>query len=222
MDKGTVMEAVRTTGIIAILRGVPVDAVVPAAEALYAGGIRALEVTGNTPGCLESIRRLRANLGRRMLIGAGTVVNPAMAQLVLDAGAQFVLAPDLNPAVVAAVHEQRKLIIPGVATPSEILQACRLGVDMLKLFPAGALGVRYLKELGGPLDGLRIIPVGGVDLGNTKAFAEAGAAAVGVGGALVDSSAVASGQYEVLTERAAAFAAAFREGRPQPAASPSC
>ncbi|WP_134683607.1 bifunctional 4-hydroxy-2-oxoglutarate aldolase/2-dehydro-3-deoxy-phosphogluconate aldolase [Brevibacillus migulae] len=209
MDKWKVIHAIKETGVIAIVRGTKPQEAIKIAEALYEGGIRVIEVTCNTPGYLTSIETLATAMGDRMCIGAGTVINPVMAQLVIDAGAIFALAPDLNPDVVQLVHEKKKLMIPGVATPSEMLQAHRLGVDLVKLFPAGALGSRYLREVFGPLNHLDIIPVGGINLDNIQEFAQAGAFAVGVGGELVLKEAIAARNFSALTERARMFIEKF-------------
>ncbi|WP_409310452.1 bifunctional 4-hydroxy-2-oxoglutarate aldolase/2-dehydro-3-deoxy-phosphogluconate aldolase [Pectobacterium sp. B1J-3] len=213
MIKHRVIRAIEETGIIAIVRGTKPEEVLPVARALYEGGIRVLEVTCNSAGYLSSIEALNAELGDRMWIGAGTVINPVMAQLVMDAGANFVLSPDFNPQVVSMVHEKQKLMIPAVVTPSEILQACRLGVDLLKLFPANGLGVSYLKELQGPLNNLSIIPVGGVTLNNVADFAQAGAFAVGVGSELINKTLIASGDWQELTQLAGKFIQRFRENK---------
>ena len=148
-----------------------------------------------------------------MKVGAGTVINPVMAQLVIDAGADFVLSPDFNPDVVSMVHEKQRLMIPAVMTPSEILQACRLGVDLLKLFPANSLGIDYLKEIQGPLDNLALIPVGGITLENTASFAQAGAFAVGVGSALTNKEWVKDGEWGKITRQAEAFIQAFHDNK---------
>ncbi|WP_094603676.1 KHG/KDPG aldolase [Sporomusa silvacetica DSM 10669] len=209
MDKWKVINAIEQTGIIAIVRGTKQTEILQIANALYDGGVRVIEVTCNTPGYLDMIEALAAEMGKKMFIGAGTVLNPITAQLVIDAGAQFVLAPDLNPEVIRLMHEKCKLTIPGVATPTEIIQAHRLGVDVVKLFPAGALGVRYLKEIRGPLNGTAIIPVGGINMGNVAEFAQAGAFAVGVGGELIDKNAIAEGNYSVITDKAKNFIGTF-------------
>lgn len=213
MDKWKVLKAIEETGIVAIIRGVKVEEILPIATALYEGGIRVIEVTCNTKGYLRVIETLSNQMEDQMFVGAGTVLNPTMAQMVLDAGAKFVLAPDFNPDVIAMVHEKQKLVIPGVATPTEIIQAHRLGVDLVKLFPAGALGSRYLKEIRGPLGNAAILPVGGINLGNIKEFAQAGAYAAGIGSELVDKKAIAEGNYNVLTQNAKDFIAAFQEGK---------
>lgn len=148
MIKHRVIRAIEETGMIAIVRGVAPEGILPLARALHDGGIRVIEVTCNSTRHLESISALKQEMSDKMFVGAGTVINPVMAQLVLDAGADFVLSPDFNPDVVTMVHEKQRLMIPAVMTPSEILQACRLGVDLLKLFPANSLGVNYERSAG--------------------------------------------------------------------------
>ena len=213
MDKYRVVKCLQETGIVAIVRGIPAGKIEKIAAALYEGGVQAIEVTCNTPGYLGMIEALSSAMGDKMLIGAGTVLSPTAAQLVIDAGAKFVLAPDLNPAVVELVHQNQKLAIPGVTTPSEIMTAYRLGVDIVKLFPAGALGAKYLKDLRGPLNQAAIIPVGGVNLGNIAEFVQAGAFGFGIGSELVDKKAVAEGDYATITEKAKAFIDAVRRAR---------
>jgi 2-dehydro-3-deoxyphosphogluconate aldolase/(4S)-4-hydroxy-2-oxoglutarate aldolase len=213
MDKYRVIQCLQETGIVAIVRGTGKNEILKIAEALYAGGVGAVEVTCNTPGYLGMIQTLAEAMGDRMLIGAGTVLSPVTAQMVIDAGAKFVLAPDFNPDVVQLVHQNQKLAIPGVATPSEMLAAFRLGVDVVKLFPAGALGARYLKDIRGPLNNAAVMPVGGINLDNITEFIQAGAFAFGIGGELVDKKAVADGNYAVITEKAKAYIDAFRQAK---------
>ncbi|HHE5697716.1 TPA: bifunctional 4-hydroxy-2-oxoglutarate aldolase/2-dehydro-3-deoxy-phosphogluconate aldolase [Citrobacter amalonaticus] len=213
MIKHRVIHAIEQTGLIAIVRGIEPESVLPLAEALYAGGVEVIEVTCNSTRYLESITALKTKMGDKMKVGAGTVINPVMAQLVIDAGADFVLSPDFNPDVVSMVHEKQRLMIPAVMTPSEILQACRLGVDLLKLFPANSLGIDYLKEIQGPLDNLALIPVGGITLENTASFAQAGAFAVGVGSALTNKQWVKDGEWGKITRQAEAFIRAFRDSK---------
>lgn len=213
MIKHRVIHAIEQTGLIAIVRGIEPESVLPLAEALYAGGVEVIEVTCNSTRYLESITALKMKMGDKMKVGAGTVINPVMAQLVIDAGADFVLSPDFNPDVVSMVHEKQRLMIPAVMTPSEILQACRLGVDLLKLFPANSLGIDYLKEIQGPLDNLALIPVGGITLENTASFAQAGAFAVGVGSALTNKQWVKDGEWGIITRQAEAFIQAFHDNK---------
>jgi 2-dehydro-3-deoxyphosphogluconate aldolase / (4S)-4-hydroxy-2-oxoglutarate aldolase len=213
MDKWDVAKCIKDTGIIAILRGTKTEETLQIANALYEGGVRLIEVTCNTPGYLGMIENLAQTMGGKMMIGAGTVLSPVAAQLVIEAGAQFVLAPDFNPEVVKLVHQNRKLAIPGVATASEIMEAYRLGVDIVKLFPAGALGARYLKDLRGPLTGAAIIPVGGIGLDNLGEFVQAGAFAFGIGGELIDKKAIAEGNYSLIREKAKLFIESFQKAQ---------
>ncbi|MDA5483054.1 bifunctional 4-hydroxy-2-oxoglutarate aldolase/2-dehydro-3-deoxy-phosphogluconate aldolase [Yersinia intermedia] len=213
MIKQNVIQAIEETGIIAIARHITPEQVLPLAQALYDGGIRVIEVTCNTSGFLQCIEMLSAEFGDRMYVGAGTVLNPVMAQLVLNAGANFVLAPDFNPEVVKIVHEHQRLMIPAVVTPSEMMQACRMGIDLLKLFPANALGADYLKEIRGPLDHLSLIAVGGITLSNTADFAKVGAFAVGVGSELINKKMITDGNWQGLTKLAESFISTFRQGK---------
>lgn len=213
MDKYRVVQAIEETGIVAILRGTQSEELLKIANALYDGGIRAIEVTCNTKGYLGMIQSLTEEMGDKMVIGAGTVLSPVTAQLVLDAGAKFVLAPDFNPEVVKLVHQNQKLAIPGVTSVTEMLAAYRLGVDIVKLFPAGALGARYLKDVRGPLNNAAIMPVGGINLENLAEFVQAGAYAFGVGGELVDKKAIAEGNFAAITEKAKAFIDLFHKAK---------
>lgn len=213
MEKYSVIQKVQETGIVAIVRGTKAEEAVNIANALYAGGIRAIEVTCNTKGYLGMIEALAAEVGDKMAIGAGTVLTTAAAQMVIDAGARFILAPNLDKEVVQLVHQCGKLMIPGVATPTEIVQAARLGVDVVKLFPAGALGPKYLKDVRGPINNIAIMPVGGINTGNIPEFVKAGAFAFGVGGELVDKAAIEAKEYNVLTEKAKAFIRTYQQAK---------
>ncbi|GGG19359.1 MULTISPECIES: bifunctional 4-hydroxy-2-oxoglutarate aldolase/2-dehydro-3-deoxy-phosphogluconate aldolase [Rhizobium] len=213
MLKQEVIATIRESGIIAIARGLSPADVVPTAEALLKGGVKVFEITCNSPSVYEGIRALKSALGNDMRIGAGTVVNPVSATLALDAGADFALAPNFEPDVIAAVHERQRLMIPSVTTPTEVVKAYRLGCDLLKLFPAGSLGPGYIKDLRGPFAEAALIPVGGVGLDNLEAFARAGAFAAGVGSNLIRRDLIAAGNWQELTAEARRFVAAFAAGR---------
>ena len=208
--KSGVFRCIEETGIVAVVRGTKPAEILQVAQALYEGGIRAIEVTCNTKGYLHMIEVLTEQIGDKMFIGAGTVLSATAAQLVMDAGAQFVLAPNLDREVVQIVHQNGKLMIPGVATPSEAIEAYRMGVDIIKLFPAGTLGPRYLKDILAPLNHMLIMPVGGINLTNLPEFLAAGAFAFGVGGELVDKKAIGEGNFAAITEKARLFISAFR------------
>ncbi|MBP2299856.1 bifunctional 4-hydroxy-2-oxoglutarate aldolase/2-dehydro-3-deoxy-phosphogluconate aldolase [Azospirillum picis] len=213
LKKQQVIQAIADTGVIAIARGLAPEDVLPVARALYDGGIRVFEITCNSPSVYDGIRALKAELGDRMQIGAGTVINPVSAFLALDAGADFALAPNFDPEVIAAVHEHQRLMIPSVTTPSEVVKAHRLGVDLLKLFPASGLGPAYLKDLRGPFNEAALIPVGGVALDNIGTFAKAGAFAAGVGSSLIRKDLVAGQRWDELADEGRKYIAAFKAGR---------
>ena len=172
------------SGIIAILRvDLPVQEIIEMGDALMASPVAVAEVPLNTPAALEVITALRERYGSHMLMGAGTVRTPAQVRPALDAGAQFLVAPNFDMGVAMLAKEAGILYIPGVFTPTEVQVAVNAGCRMVKLFP-NTLGPAYLRALRAPMDDVDFVPTGGVDVGNIAAFAKAGAAAVGVAGAL--------------------------------------
>jgi 2-dehydro-3-deoxyphosphogluconate aldolase / (4S)-4-hydroxy-2-oxoglutarate aldolase len=207
------MQVIRETGVVAIVRGTTTDTLVQVSEALKRGGVRAIEVTLNTPGAVGMIRELVDKCGSDMLIGAGTVLDPESARAAILAGARFVLGPNLSLEVSKLCKRYNALYVPGVFTPTEIICAWEMGAQVVKIFPAGSVGPRYIKELRGPLPQVDMMPVGGVDLGNAADFIRAGAVALGIGGELVDRRAVAEGRFDLLEEKARRFTDAVREGR---------
>lgn len=173
-------------GIIPIVRGdFPAQRVLEIGDALLAAPILCMEVTMNTPGAADLISLLRARFGEHMRIGAGTVRTVAQFDAAVDAGAQFTLAPGLNPAVVARAQQRGVLHIPGVFTASEADSAWQAGCPILKLFPAEQGGPAYLKALRAPLDDIAFVPTGGVSAENAAAWRAAGAVALGVGSTLI-------------------------------------
>lgn len=213
MTKTEVVRTIEETGIVAIVRGTKPEKIVKVAEALYAGGLRAIEVTCNTSGYLNMIEVLSNQMKGRMIIGAGTVITPSAAQTVIDAGAEFILAPNLDADVIRVANQYGKIAVPGVATPTEMVQAYKLGCEVLKFFPAGALGPKYLKDVLGPLNHMKFMPVGGISLQNIPEFIKAGAHSFGVGGELVDKQAIADDNYELITQKAQQFIKVFKDNK---------
>jgi 2-dehydro-3-deoxyphosphogluconate aldolase / (4S)-4-hydroxy-2-oxoglutarate aldolase len=207
------MRLIREIGIVAIVRGTGIDSLLKIAESLREGGVRVIEVTLNTPGAIEMIGQLEKEYGSDMLIGAGTVLDPETARSVILAGAKFILGPTLNLDVSKLCKRYNTVYVPGVMTPTEIITAWEAGAQVVKVFPAGSLGPRYVKELRGPLPQVEVMPVGGVTLDNAAEFIKAGAAALGIGGELVDRKAVETGRFDLLTEKARRFIEAVQEGR---------
>jgi len=184
---------------IAIVRLDDLSEALAIGRALTDGGITALEYTLTNPEALDAIMRVRAELGEAVLVGAGTVLDAPGARNAIAAGAQFLVSPTLEPAVIACGREQDVPVICGAMTPSEILTAHRLGADLVKVFPARTLGPAYIKDVLAPLPALRLVPTGGIELDNCRAFLDAGAYTVGLGSALIDPHLVATADWPALT-----------------------
>src|ERR1700693_1441369 len=179
------------TGIVAILRAPSSEQLENVARALLEGGIDVIEVTFTVPGALEILSAVKKDLGHRVLLGAGTVLDPETARAALLAGAEFIVAPALNLDVIRLCHRYDKLVMPGAFTPTEILSAWEAGADIVKVFPADVGGPAYLKALRGPLPQVRLMPTGGVDLTTAESFLKAGACCLGIGRPLIAPWAVA-------------------------------
>ncbi|GLV13654.1 2-dehydro-3-deoxy-phosphogluconate aldolase [Alicyclobacillus hesperidum] len=206
-------QAVAETGVIAIVRGVPSTHVIELGQALYAGGVRVMEVTLNTPDAHRSIAALCQHFFGRMQIGAGTVLSASEAREAIAFGASFLVAPHVDPVVVEAGLAEGVPVLPGALTPSEIAAALRAGAPMVKVFPANRGGTAYLRQVQAVAPGLPLVAVGGVTLANVEGFFVAGAKAVGLGSSLVDREAIKDGNYSVITCRAKAFIEAYRRSR---------
>ena len=203
----TVVDRIAAAGVIAVVRAPSAEAAVRTGLALAAGGVSAIEVTFSTPDAPAAIAELRA-ADAGLLVGAGTVTEPAQLAAVAEAGAEYAVSPHTDRALVDAADRAGLLYLPGALTPTEVVTAAALS-PVVKLFPASLGGPGYLKALLAPLRGTRIVPTGGVDAGNLGTWLDAGALAVGAGGELCPGDAIARGDFDVVTERAQAFAAAL-------------
>lgn len=186
-----------------------------AAVALFEGGVAAAEVTFTTPGAIEAIRAAKAAAGAGAVVGAGTVLDPETARAAILAGAEFIVAPNLNIEVITMCRRYGVPVMPGAFTPTEIVAAWEAGADVVKVFPAEVGGPAYFKAIRAPLPQIRLMPTGGVDLNSALDFLEAGACCLGVGGSLVDAKAIAAGDFGRIRELAGKFSAivtAFRKG----------
>ncbi len=213
MTKDDQIREIEASGIIAIVRFDRSEDLVQVARAVRAGGVRAIEFTMTTPNALDIIEQSAREFGQDVLLGAGTVLDPETARAAILAGAQFVVAPTLNPQVIETCRRYSKAVIPGAFTPTEILTAWECGADFVKIFPAEFGGPEYLKAVLAPLPQVKLIPVGGVSLENTGAFIKAGASAVAVGSNLVKKSAIAAKRFDELTELARAYVQAVTGAR---------
>jgi 2-dehydro-3-deoxyphosphogluconate aldolase/(4S)-4-hydroxy-2-oxoglutarate aldolase len=154
------------------------------------------------PGAVDLIRGLASSLPAGFLLGAGTVTDAATANAVIDAGACFVVGPVFRPEVIAACHQRDVPAMPGCFSPTEILAAYECGADIVKLFPATALGPQFIRDVRAPLPQVKLMPTGGVTLDNAGDWIRAGAVAVGLGSALLDAKAIESGRWSVITDNA--------------------
>jgi 2-dehydro-3-deoxyphosphogluconate aldolase/(4S)-4-hydroxy-2-oxoglutarate aldolase len=175
--------------------------------------VKALEVTMTVPRAIGLIGEIAPTLPPDFVIGAGTVVDPDTAHAAILAGARFIVGPVLRPAVIEVCHRYDVAVMPGCFSPTEILTAWEAGADVVKVFPATALGPSYFRDIRGPLPHVKLMPTGGVSLDNAGDWIRAGAVAIGVGTALVDPKLVAAGDFAGIAERAGRFVDAVRAAR---------
>ena len=212
-QREAVTAAIETAGVVAVIRMQDPDRLRAVIDALADGGVRAIEVTMTVPGAIGLIHRLSSTLAGDLLLGAGTVLDAQTATRVIDAGASFVVSPVLKPAIIDVCHRNGVAALPGCFSPTEILTAWESGADIVKVFPATALGPSFFTDVRGPLPQLKLMPTGGVTLDNAGDWIRAGAVAVGVGTALLDRAAIAAGNYDVLRANAARITAGVRAAR---------
>jgi len=216
-QRRAVVEAIEACGVVGIIRMKDPAKLPGVVQALADGGVRTLEITMTVPGAVDLIRQTAASLPPGFLLGAGTVVDVETTHRVIEAGAAFIVSPVFRPEMIAAAHEHDVPILPGCFSPTEILAAWDAGADMIKVFPATALGPAYLRDIHGPLPQIKLVPTGGVSIENAGDWIRAGAAAVGAGSALLDTAALAAGDYQKLTDNARRIVAnvtAARAGTP--------
>jgi 2-dehydro-3-deoxyphosphogluconate aldolase/(4S)-4-hydroxy-2-oxoglutarate aldolase len=205
MLKEDVLKQCREIGLVPVLRAESEDQALKLVAAVAAGGVTVMEVTMTVPGAIRVMRRL-AEERPDMLIGAGTVLDPETARMCILEGAQFVVSPALNVKTIEMCHRYGIAVFPGALTPTEIITAWEAGADVVKVFPASALGgAKYLKSVKAPLPQVELIPTGGVSLATAREFLEAGAFALGVGADLVNPKAIIDGKPETITENAAKY-----------------
>jgi 2-dehydro-3-deoxyphosphogluconate aldolase/(4S)-4-hydroxy-2-oxoglutarate aldolase len=208
-----IIQRIEQCGVVAVIRLQDSDRLRGVIDALGAGGVRALEVTMTVPRAIQLIDAIAPGLPADFVIGAGTILDPETARAAILAGARFVVGPVFNRAVVDLCHRYDVAVMPGCFTPTEILQAWDAGADVVKVFPATALGPSYFKDIRGPLPQVKLMPTGGVTLENAGEWIAAGAVAIGAGTAMIDAKAVAAGDWAAITRRAASFVEAVRRAR---------
>ena len=213
MRKEQIVEKLREIGLVPVLRAESEEQALGIASAIADGGVTVLEITMTVPGAIRVMARLTKERPD-ILVGAGTVLDAETARMCMLEGAQFVVSPALNLKTIEMCHRYSIPVLPGALTPTEVVTAWQAGADVIKVFPASALGgAKYLKSLKAPLPQVEMIPTGGVSLATAKEFLEAGSFALGVGADLVDTKAMAEGKPEKITESAKKYLEIVREFR---------
>jgi 2-dehydro-3-deoxyphosphogluconate aldolase / (4S)-4-hydroxy-2-oxoglutarate aldolase len=201
-SREAVVRAIQDLGIVAVIRMRDAAKLRAVVDALADGGVRALEVTMTVPNAVALIRELAPTMPEGFILGAGTVTDAATVNAVADAGARYVVSPVFRREVIKACHDRGIAAAPGCFTPTEILDAHDAGADIIKVFPATALGPQYIKDVRAPLPQLKLMPTGGVTPDNAGDWIRAGAVAVGIGSALLDTAAVDAGRFDVIVDKA--------------------
>jgi 2-dehydro-3-deoxyphosphogluconate aldolase/(4S)-4-hydroxy-2-oxoglutarate aldolase len=213
MSKERQLQQVLDTGIVAVVRSPDSALLVDVCRALADGGVSVVEITMTVPDALDVVRAVRRSLGDRVLLGAGTILDPETARMALLAGAEYLVSPTINLDVIRLCQRYDKLVMPGAFTPTEILTAWEAGADIVKVFPADVVGPGFFKALKGPLPQIRVMPTGGVDLTTAAKFLDAGACCLGVGGQLVDPKAVAAREFDKIRDLAAQYIDIVKKAR---------
>jgi len=214
MEKREVFNRMMSEGLVPVIRVSTAQEAMDVADAIKEGGVSFIEITMSVQGAIDVIKELTKKYKEEIVMGAGTVLDPETGRAALLAGAQFIVSPTLNLDLIHLAHRYSAVVIPGTMTPTEILTAWNAGADMVKVFPAAQLGgPEYIKAIRGPLPQILLVPTGGVNLQNAGAFIKAGAAALGVGGELVDKKAIQERKFNIITENTKAFLKTIREAR---------
>lgn len=214
MQSVETVQRIKDLGIVPIVRTADAESAIRSVEAICEGGIPCAEITMTVDGAIRALERVADKFGDKILLGAGTVLDPETARACMLAGAEFFVTPCLNTSTIEIAKRYSKAIFPGALTPTEIMAAWEAGADAIKVFPCSALGgAKYIKALRGPFPQIEFVPTGGVNLDTVGDFLAAGCSAVGVGSELIDTKTIATGKYDVFIERAKQFRQKIAEAR---------
>ncbi len=205
MSRETISQKIADNTIIAIVRSSQSIDLQRLVASYAKGGVTTIEITMNTPGALEAVQRIAETMPE-VQIGVGTVRNTGEAGQAIEHGAQYLVTPIMDPEIIEIAHKNDIPVVMGAFSPTEIYNAHQYGADFIKLFPAGNLGISYMKAALAPMPPLKMVPTGGINLDNAEAWLKAGATGLGVGSALVDPALIAAQDYDGLTELARKFA----------------
>ena len=210
MTMGT-LDELKKNKLVAIARGIEEQCVPTLVEALVKGGIKCVEVTfdhtreDGVQRTLDCIRRMTVEGKNQILVGAGTVLSAKEAAMAFDAGAKYIISPSVNAAVIAETKRLGMVSLPGAMTPTECQYAVECGADLVKLFPAGTLGISYFKAILAPLKHIGFVPTGGITPQNLPEFLAAGAVGAGIGSNLINAVYAREGKFDLIEEAARQF-----------------
>lgn len=214
MKKQIILSSIIDIGIVPVVRTTSAESAIRAIEAIYQGGIRAAEITMTVPGAIRALEKVADQFGDKIVLGAGTVLDPETARACMLAGAEFFVTPSLNVKTIEMARRYSKAMMPGALTPTEVLTAWEAGADVVKVFPCGNVGgAKYIKALKGPFPQIEMIPTGGVNLETAGEFLKAGACAVAVGGELVDAKLIKDSRYDEIEKRARQYLEVIAKAR---------
>jgi len=213
MSRDATVRRIIDCGIVAVVRAPSGEMLVDVAQALLAGGVDTIEITFTVPRAHRVLEQVADRLGDKIVLGAGTVLDPETARIAILSGAEYIVTPTVNLDVIRLSRRYDKAVLPGALTPTEVLTAWEAGADIVKVFPSDLTGPGYLKALAGPLPQVRLMPTGGVDLETAADFLRAGACALGLGGALVERKAVLAGDMARIESLAREYVQIVKESR---------
>lgn len=202
MNRQQIVNSLIEASAIAVVRLSDPTKLIKVSEAIYEGGVSAIEITMTVPNAIKMIEEANKLIGSYMMIGVGSVLDRETAQKAIDAGAKYVVSPIFKKEIVEISHKNNVPAMPGAFTPTEIQTAFEAGADIIKVFPADVVGMAFFKGVLAPMPHLKLMPTGGVSLTNAGDWLKSGACAVGVGTALLDKKAIATEDYKSLTSNA--------------------
>jgi 2-dehydro-3-deoxyphosphogluconate aldolase/(4S)-4-hydroxy-2-oxoglutarate aldolase len=213
MNKIEILEKVKELGLLAVIRGPSAEITVQMVEALIKGGVLGIEITYSTPNAEDVVRTLSGKFGDKIVLGMGTLTKTDQAASAKAAGANFLVSPICEPALVKSMVDSGLLTMAGALTPTEVFQAYSLGTDVVKVFPGSLGGPSYVKALKGPFPYIPMMPTGGVSAANVADWFKAGVVAVGAGSELCPPDLAKAGKFDEITQKAADFVAVIKSSR---------
>lgn len=212
LGKTVVLQKITETGLVAVIRAESAEKAIQLAEAVKAGGVKAIEITLTVPGALDVIKKLvQTYQNKEILIGAGSVLDAETARACLLAGAEYIVSPALDIETIQLCNRYQKVVMPGAMSVTEVVRAMEAGADIVKIFPATLFGPKIIKAIKGPLPQAPLMPTGGVSLDNVADWIQAGSIAVGVGSQLT--AAAKTGNFAQVTKTAKEFIQRIHDAR---------